>query len=361
MAEGDKRRGRKAWRYVSFAVSILIVVGIFVYAIPKFADYSAVWASIRSLTPLELATLVAATIFNLFTYWWANMAALPGLTLWQSTVSTQTTTSVANTLPGGGAIAVGLTYTILRSWGFSGTDIALYVGVSGIWNIFIKLALPVLSIVFLVIQGRSSAAFVSAALIGLAVLAGAVALLAGVFTSEALARRVGNGLGRVLSTLRRVFRRPPVTDVGERAVRFRSDTITLVGRRWLALTWTTLLSHLALYFILLLSLRHLGISEQEVSAAEVFAVFAFGRLISALPITPGGLGVIELGYIGGLVAAAGGDKPAIVAAVLLFRTLTFGIQIPLGGFTYLIWRSNKSWRRRAPDEDEAQTSAIASG
>jgi hypothetical protein len=29
----------------------------------------------------------------------------------------------------------------------------------------------------------------------------------------------------------------------------------------------------------------------------------------------------------------------------VFRTLTYGIQIPLGGFTYLIWRLNKSWRK----------------
>jgi uncharacterized protein (TIRG00374 family) len=359
MREVRERSGRNVWRYVSFAVSLVIVVGIFVYAIPKFADYAAVWKSISSLTPFETGSLIAATIFNLFTYWWANMAALPGLRLRQSMVSTQTTTSVANTLPGGGAIAVGLTYTILRSWGFSGTDIALYVGVSGIWNIFIKLALPVLSIVFLVIQGRSSAAFVSAALIGLAVLVGAVVLLAGVFKSEALARRVGSGVGRVLSALRRLFDKPAVIDAAERAARFRSDTIALVERRWLALTWRTVLSHLALYFILLLSLRHLGVSERDVSAAEVFAVFAFGRLISALPITPGGLGVIELGYIGGLVAA-GGDEPAVVAAVLLFRTLTFGIQIPIGGFTYVLWRVNKRWRRRAPDEREGQAAVVSS-
>ena len=358
-AEGG-RSGRGVWRYVSFAISLLIVVGIFVYAIPKFADYAQVWRSISGLTTLELGSLIAATIFNLFTYWWANMAALPGLGLWQAAVNTQTTTSVANTLPGGGAIAVGLTYTILHSWGFSGTSIALYVGVSGIWNIFVKLALPVLSIVFLVIQGRSSAAFISAALIGLVVLAGAVVLLAAVFKSEALARRVGNGLGRVFSFFRRWFHKPPVTDMGDRAAAFRADTITLVAARWIMLTWTTVLSHLALYFILLLSLRHLGVSEQEVSAAEVLAVFSFGRLISALPITPGGLGVIELGYIGGLVGA-GGEEAAVVAAVLLFRTLTFGIQIPLGGFTYLIWRGKKSWRREAPEDDAAQASAAVSG
>ena len=115
---------------------------------------------------------------------------------------------------------------------------------------------------------------------------------------------------------------------------------------------------MALFFVLLLCLRNLGISETEVSTAQAFAVFSFGRLISALPITPGGLGVIELGYIGGLVAA-GGDKAAVVAAVLLFRTLTFGVQIPLGGFTYLIWRAKKSWRIQGAEETEPQTSSAA--
>jgi putative heme transporter len=358
MSDVGERSGRNVWRYVSFAVSMLIVVGIFVFAIPKFADYAEVWKAIASLTPIEMGSLIAATIFNLFTYWWANMAALPGLKLGHAAVVTQTTTSIANTLPGGGAIAIGLTYSILHSWGFSGTSVALYVGVSGIWNIFIKLALPVLSIVFLAIQGGSSAAFLSAALIGLLVLAGAVALLAAVFRSEALARRVGRGLGRVLSAIRRLLRKPPVSGLDDRAAEFRADTISLVEHRWWRLTWATLLSHVALFFVLLLCLRNLGISEAEVSTAQAFAVFSFGRLISALPITPGGLGVIELGYIGGLVAA-GGDKPAVVAAVLLFRTLTFGVQIPLGGFTYLIWRTKKSWRVQGAEETEPQTTSAA--
>jgi hypothetical protein len=155
---------------------------------PEVADYKDAWVSIKTLSPLDAGLLVAVMIFNLFTYWFSNMAALPGLRLGQAAVVTQTTTSVANTLPGGGAIGVGLAYTILRSWGFSG-DVALYVGVSGIWNIFIKLALPVLSVLFLVFQGSKSAAFPSAALVGLAVLAGAVVLLAAVFKSETLARR----------------------------------------------------------------------------------------------------------------------------------------------------------------------------
>jgi uncharacterized membrane protein YbhN (UPF0104 family) len=101
------------------------------------------------------------------------------------------------------------------------------------------------------------------------------------------------------------------------------------------LTFTTVVSHLALWFVLLLALRHVGVSEQEVSWAEVLAVFAFARLLSAAPITPGGLGVVELALIGGLDAAgkSTADVPPdlfraqIAGAVLLFRALTYGVQI----------------------------------
>lgn len=341
-------------RLVSGLISLLIVGGIFVFAVPKVADYSEVWKAFQSLTGPELAALVGAMVFNLFTYWWANMAALPGLRLSRAAVLTQTTTSVANTLPGGGAIAVGLTYTILKSWGFTGTNVALYVGVTGIWNIFIKLALPVISIVFLVIAGESGSAYVVAAVVGVIVLAVAVGLLAALFASERLAYRIGEGLGKVMSFFLKLFRKEPRTGGGDRAVRFRADTIGLVEGRWLRLTLTTILSQVALAFVLVLSLRSMGVSEQDVSTAQIFAVFAFSRLLSAVPITPGGVGVIDLGYIGGIASAApDGERAAVVAAVLMFRVLTFGVQIPLGAFTYLIWRGKKDWRRDGADEAEA--------
>ena len=54
------------------------------------------------------------------------------------------------------------------------------------------------------------------------------------------------------------------------------------------------------------------------------------HVLSAVPVTPGGVGLIDLGYIGGLTAFGGEEKAAIVAAVLLFRALTYAIQIPIG-------------------------------
>jgi putative heme transporter len=345
---GEEARKRVSWkRIVGYVISVLIVVGIFWWAIPKFADYRDVWAAIKTLTPIEAWSLVAATIFNLVTYWWANQAALPGLGIGKAAVLTQTTTSVANTLPAGGAIAVGLTYSILGSWGFGGTSIALYVGVTGIWNIFTKLALPLLSLVILALSGHLTGTYIVAAVLGVIVLGVGVGLFALVFRSEELAIKIGSWLGRVASWFRRFLRKPPVTTWGQGAARFRRDTIVLVEHRWLRLTLMTVLSQVALFLVLLLSLRHLGVSEQEVSTAEAFAVYAFSRLLAVVPITPGGVGLIDLGYIGGLTAFAGGEKAAIVAAVLLFRALTYGIQIPIGGLTYVIWRVKSDWRRPA--------------
>lgn len=349
----ERTRKPLGWkRIVGYTISIAIVVAIFWWAIPKFADYRDVWAAIKTLTPFETWSLVAATAFNLLTYWWANQAALPGLGIGKAAVLTQTTTSVANTLPAGGAIAVGLTYSILDSWGFTGTSVALYVGVTGIWNIFTKLGLPMLALVFLALSGHLTTTYILAAIFGLVVLSAAVGLFALVFRSEAFAIRIGNWMGRMVSWVRRLLHKPPVTTWGDGAARFRRDTIVLVGHRWLRLSLMTVLSQVALFFVLLLSLRSFGVSEQEVSTAEAFAVYAFSRLLSAVPITPGGVGLIDLGYIGGLTAFDSAEKAQVVGAVLLFRALTYGIQIPIGGFTYIIWRVKSDWRR--PADAEAQ-------
>jgi undecaprenyl-diphosphatase len=94
-------------------------------------------------------------------------------------------------------------------------------------------------------------------------------------------------------------------------------------------------------------LRLTGVGERSVGWAEALAVFAFARLVTAIPLTPGGVGVVELALVAGLVEA-GGDAARVVAAVLLFRVLTYVLPIGLGVGTYVFWRRNRSWRDSAP-------------
>jgi uncharacterized protein (TIRG00374 family) len=89
-----------------------------------------------------------------------------------------------------------------------------------------------------------------------------------------------------------------------------------------------------------------------VSWAEVLAAFAFVRLITALPITPGGLGVVELGLTAALIAA-GGDRAEVAASVLLYRALTYLPPIPIGVALYLRWRRGAEARKQRVAEQRA--------
>jgi putative heme transporter len=254
-----------------------------------------------------------------------------------------------------------------RSWGFTNAQIGLSVLVTGIWNIFMKLGLPVVALALLAVEGRAGGGLLIAAVIGVAVLIAAVVMLALVLWKQEFARRIGSSLGKTASFVRKLIRKSPVEDWGEAAVRFRRQTIQLVSKAWLKLTLSTLISHLALWLVLLLALRHVGVSAAELTTAQVLGVFAFGRLITALPITPGGVGIAELGYIGGLLLAGReqADVPPevfraqVVAAVLVFRALTYAFQIPLGAITYLIWRRRKRWLKAPPPQATSRIAALS--
>ncbi len=339
-------------RLVQTGVSVALIVGIFWFVFPKIANYGNVGREITAMTRLEVATLLAVALWNLVTYWFVLTAVMPGLTYPQAAVSNQASTAVANTLPGGGAIAVGVTYAMYHSWGFTKAQFALAAVVSGVWNNFVKLGMPVLALALLSLTGDVTSGRIILAAAGIGVLLASIAIWAAFLYKASLARRIGSFFGRLVTRLRSRLGKPPLSDWGEAAVGFREQALGLLGSRWLRLTVATLVSHISLYLVLLITLRHVGVGEDVLSWIEVLVVFAFIRLISALPLTPGGVGVVELGLTLGLQLAADfavvDDK--IAAAVLVFRAITFLLPVPLGALSYLVWRRNTSWQRSVPDE-----------
>ena len=337
------RRGRNRM-IVQAAISIVLIVVIFYFLLKKI-DLAQVWAAIRDMTWLELSTLGLLAIWNLCTYAFVWMSVTPGLTFGRGMLMTQSTTAVANTVPGGSAIGIGMTYAMLGSWGYSRSRSTTAVLVSGVWNSFIKLGMPVLALALLALQGSATGGRVTAALLGIAGLAGSIAVFALILRSEEMARRVGLAAGRVASRVLGLLRRPPVRGWELATVKFRARTIDLVAHRWIAITTTSLVSHLSLYLVLLVALRDVGISDHQVGWAEVLAVFAFARLATAIPFTPGGVGFVEAVLIAGLTAA-GGPRAEVTAAVLVYRALTWGLPIVVGVGCYLWWR--RSSVRPAP-------------
>jgi uncharacterized protein (TIRG00374 family) len=309
------------------------------------------------MTPLELTALGIVALWNLISYQPVLMASLPGLNFGQSTIASQASTAVSNTVPAGAAFGIGFTATMYRSWGFGRRPVTLSLLVAGIWNNFTKMALPIVALGLVVLDGNARGGVVAASLAGIATLAVAVVLGAAILKSENAAFAIGEWGSDRVNDIRRRMKKREIGGFGHTLVKFRRETIELIKTRWIALTVTTFVSHLSLFLVLLVAMRNVGISNEEVTWQEALAAYAFVRLLSAIPVTPGGLGVIELGLSGGLVAA-GGARPEVVAAVLLFRALTFFPPIPIGAVCYIVWR--RQVRRGSSDADDAPSAAVAS-
>ncbi|MCP3993963.1 MAG: UPF0104 family protein [bacterium] len=342
--EPEEASPRNRWRRaLGIAASIALVGGLLVGVLPAMADFGEVWTAIQSLTWLETISLLLLAAWNILTYQFIILAALPGLTLLRAFVVGQISTAVSNTLPAGSAIGVGVTYTMFSSFGFDSGSIAIASVVTGLWNTFVKLGLPVVALAILTIGGSSNPALQSAAVTGVAILAGAIVLLTMILSSESIARIAGERLGIMASKLGRPFKLGPFSGWADGLAEFRGQSIDLLRKRWLVITVATLTSQLSLFALLLMSLRHMGVAAADVSGPEALAAFSVVRLVTAVPLTPGNIGIVEVGLAAAL-AVAGGLESLVVAAVLIYRALSYLLQVPLGLIAYAIWRSKKSWR-----------------
>ena len=154
---------------------------------------------------------------------------------------------------------------------------------------------------------------------------------------ERNARRVGALAQRLTNRLLAVLRRSPVMGWADRLALFRGEAIGLLRRRWHVLTVATLAGHLAMFLVLMAAVRAVGITADQLTVTEAFASWSLIRIITTIPITPGGLGIVELGLTGALVSFGAGQVEA-VAAVLLYRVLTFIPPVAVGGVCLLFWR-----------------------
>jgi len=326
-------------------VGIAVVAAVFAFVLPRIADYGEVWGVVERLSWKQIVALLVATLLNLATFAPPWMAALPQLGFRRAFVVTQASTASTYLAPGGAAVGVALSYAMLRGWGLPAHSVALAAALTGILNQFALLGFPVIALALLTLQQEQNAALQTVAVVGLAVFVVAAAGFAVGLSTPQLARYVGNTAARLANRSLRILRRKPVGWTGESFVRFRDEAVHLLRRRWHVLTLATLAGQLSVFVVFLVSLRVVGVSASEVSGAEAFAAWSLVRLLGSLPITPGGLGVVEVGLVAALVGF-GGANAEVVAAVLIYRFLTIVPTLILGLLAGATWRRLKAVRTR---------------
>jgi putative heme transporter len=333
-------------RIVSGLVSYGVVVFALWYLFTQLHSSTESQSALALITWGQVFVVIVLGVANLATNWPPIVIALPGLRIREAAVTNTASAALSNTVPEGGAVATGLNFAMLRSWGFSLSDITSEVVVTGTWSQMTKYVLLALSLSVVVLQGAAPPGAGWVALILSILVVVAVVLLGLILRSQEFATKIGAWSEAVLRWLLHLIRRTKVPDLAAEVPRFRGRMVSLLTACWKRLTLAMLVSQLTAGIVLGVSCRLQGLDESTISWAMILTAFGAATFASLLIPTPGGLGVAEVV----LVAVLGyglpeSDQAAVIAAVLLYRLATFLVPIPIGLGTYLYWRKSRAWRR----------------
>jgi uncharacterized protein (TIRG00374 family) len=319
--------------------TVLVFLFVFYVVLPLVASHRAEVTALAHIHPAYLALGVLLELAALTAYAQLTHAMLPAggprrLRLFRINLSTLSLSHVA---PGGTAPGAALGYRLLTQSGVAPSDAGFALGTQGIGSAVVLNALFWLALVgFLVTHGfhvpvshRGGGSASSLVLVA-AVVGAVLALLFGAATFL-----VTRGPARVRTTLERIGRRLPFVDP-ERVVGFfegiarrfgdlmadRSLTRRAVG--WAAANW---LLDAASLWVFVAAFGHV------ISPVDLLCAYGLANILAAIPITPAGLGLVELVLVS-MLTGFGPTAAQALSGVLAYRAVNFWLPIPVGGLAY---------------------------
>ena len=327
-------------RIIQGVLGMLLATVLVVWWLPKIAQttWGAVFETLGHVAFGAVMMLFGLMCLGLWCYTFTLAGSLPGLRHVQALIVNLCGSSAGNFLPGGGAAGVAVTYAAFRSWGFSRRDISTSVIVTGVWNLLARMILPVTGLIALIVAGGDlPEGVVQGGLIGAAAGLALLTLFITALASEKLARSLGRALGRVLRPMLRRFNPSRELAFDKLVTDQRAHIFSVVRHGWVNLTFG-LIGYFAVFYVLFWQSLH--VVGLRMTFSHMFAAYAVGRLLSAIGITPGGVGVTEGGAVAVLVAF-GADPAQALAGTVLFSLFTHVMEVPLGALAYLGWATSK--------------------
>lgn len=322
---------------------VLLLVGAFVivhFVLPQIAGARNAVRVLGSVQPAWLVAGTALELLSVLAYAELTRSLLPHdrrPSLWRTFQITLTTLGVSHIVPGGSAAGVSLGYRLLTDAGVEPEAVTFALGSqslgsAAVLNVILWLAL----VISIPIRGFNPL-YAAAAVVGVVLFAllGAAVLLA-TRGEDRFVRTVCRALGwtrivkvdRLADLLRGIAGRLR-TVLADRSVLKRSVV-------WASAGW--LLDAAALGVFIAAFHGWVGIDGLLIS-------FGLANVLAAIPITPGGLGVVEATLTATLVGF-GLARDVAVVAVVAYRLAEFWLPIPLAGYAYVALRVERGRRRR---------------
>jgi putative heme transporter len=316
-------------RPIRLTIKALLLVILAVFLLPPvLSGFRDAWDTIRDVNPallvlgffLQLLALCAYSLLTRATLGSAGQRlSIPRIFRIQLA-----TKALSNVVPGGNAASSALGYRLLTLSGISGPDAGFALATAGIGSAVVLNVIFWTALIVSVPFRGVNPLYGTAAVAGIVIMAVAALLVIGVMDGSGRAERFVRWIGRKLRLDEDKFA-AVLHQVAERLEELSSDRQLL--RRvvfWATANW--LLDAASLWVFL----RAYG---ESLSPEALLVAFGLANVLAAIPILPGGLGIVEGAYT---AAFAGFGVPARVAvpAIATYRSAQYLMPIALGGLAY---------------------------
>lgn len=352
----EPKVGPPLWR----RVALLVLAGVALHvAAPGLIALAGAAPRLRRIQPAWFALMAAAEVVSLAGAWSLMRIAVPGLSWRVAAASQLAGNAISRILPGGAAAGTAVTYRIWARSGVTSDRATSGLIVTSVVSTLTLLSLPAGAL--LVAAGGAPVPHgllvVTAGVLAMAAALAALTTL--LLFNDSVARRAQALLAAATRIVRR--RRAPSGDLTHWLAR-RDEMRALLGHRWRSALAAAVLNWGFDIAALVLALAAVG-SRPHVSL--VVLAYVTGAILGMIPITPGGLGFVEAGLLGGL-AVAGVPAADAVIAVLAYRIVSYWAPVVVGLAVYGRYRSTRPPGRPAAlsqssSEREADPEAGSTG
>jgi uncharacterized protein (TIRG00374 family) len=309
------------------------VMGLAVYVVlPSLTRTIAAWPRLLHLKPAWLAGALVAESAS-----FACAYALQRLVLrtdkWFAVVAAGLTgNAVTNVLPGGDAAGAAVQFRMLATAGIDADNVAGGMTAASLLGIGGLLALPVFTLPAILGGAPVSPGLVHTALLGLVGFCLFVAGGALVMITDgplALAGRIGERMWNRLPGHHR-----KISGLDRRLLSERDEIRATLGRDWLRAVVLTAGRLGFDYACLLFALRATGSHPRP---SLVLLAYAAAGIVALVPITPGGLGIVEAS-LSGLLILAGVPGGSAFVATLAYRLASYWLPLIASLVAYVLFR-----------------------
>lgn len=337
------KRGRVNKRLVRRVLTLIVAAAVLYGVAPVMLEVLGAYDRLRKIDPPWWIVVLGASVAS----GWC-MVALQRLALnraaWFPVATSQLAgNAFSKVVPGGSAAAAALQARMLAQAGFSPTEIGTGLTAGALLLLCALAGLPLLALPALAFGRQIPNGLLETGAIELGVFV-ALCVIGGVLlvNDRALA-----ALGRGVQALERLLRRfrEPSGTLSRQLVTERDRLRESLGRAWFEAI--ALASGRWIFDFLCLYGALLAVGARPPLYVALLA-YAAVQLLGQIPLTPGGLGVVEAGLTGTLALAGVSAAPAALAT-LAFRLGTYWLSLPVGLGAWL-------WHRKRYEKTPARAS-----